>query len=121
MKYLFLVPSIAFALPVLAEPTLPDVSCTFVLECFEGEACTETDYSITMENVDSTTSSWRLVTESETLKGTGIRLKGPSHMIFTGSTALHVVLIGAGKNARYTVHMQGPMAINYHGKCEALK
>ncbi len=108
------------ASPALATPTLPDVSCTFVQECFEAEACTQADYSLSMENVDGQTSSWRPITESETLLGTGIRLEGPGHMIFTGKTAIHVVIVGAEKEARYTVHMQGPMAITYQGKCEAL-
>lgn len=85
--------------------------CTFTVECFEGETCAETTF--TLEIVDGT-----LITDAETIPVTS----GGSDTIgvFVGYTpsAFHVLTREAGADARYSTHIfDGPLMVNYLGTC----
>ena len=106
----------AWSLPLHAM----SVSCAFNMECIEGETCNETVFSVSVpENTDQP-DALILQTDAETLRGSGYQLDGLLHLVFTAESALHVISASADQAARYTVHMQGPMAITYQGTCEVL-
>lgn len=96
------------------------VSCAFTTECIEGEACNETDFSVSVTDDTDQPDELMLQTDAETLRGSGYQLDGLLHLVFTAESALHVISASADQSARYTVHMQGPMAITYQGTCEVL-
>ena len=95
-------------------------SCRFTLECIEGEPCAETDYAVQILADPARENGLILSTSSEELNGTGIRKNGPGHVIFPGDTAMHLITSAANGDARYTIHMQGPMVISYQGTCEVI-
>lgn len=87
-------------------------TCTFTTECFEAEACQETNFEITIEG-DT------LVTIAETIPVTsgGSDTKG----VFVGytSSAFHVLTREKSGPARYSTHIfDGMMMVNYMGTCE---
>ncbi|MEM7470233.1 MAG: hypothetical protein AAF340_02705 [Pseudomonadota bacterium] len=106
-KYLFLA-TVLGASPALAE------TCTFTMECYEGEVCAETNYTleIDFENAE-------IVTTSETIP---VNIGGsPTLNVFAGFTqsAFHTLTRAKGGDARYATHLfQGPIMVNYMGTCE---
>lgn len=86
--------------------------CTFTSECFEGEACAETSFTMTIED-------GKLITDAETIPVTS----GGSDTVnvFVGYTAsaFHVLTREKGNQARYSTHIfDGPLMVNYLGTCE---
>ncbi|WP_458876931.1 hypothetical protein [Arenibacterium sp. CAU 1754] len=60
----------------------------------------------------------QLVTPSETLDATLGGSQDLGLLMAMGETALHVISTSASGDARYSVHMAGPMLVTYHGTCE---
>lgn len=113
MRALFTTGLIAFALPIAA--MAKDV-CTFTSECMEGEACAETSYAAEVAPAQDGTFSF--TTDAETLTGQMVAAGDTAHFLFEGSSAAHFVTRYTDGAARYTVHMDGPFTITYHGMCE---
>lgn len=94
--------------------------CRFDRECVEGETCSETSFGARIAPDPETPQGLVLYTEVETLRGTGVHLDGPTHMTFIGDTALHLISVSDDAAARYTVHLEGPLAVIYIGTCEVV-
>ena len=105
---------VVFAAPVLAG------TCQFELECFEDEACAETDLRFEVKQNPEKPAQMQMITDAETLQGVGFRRDGPRHVVFFGDTAAHLLTIYANKSARYSAHLDGVLGITYHGTCEGI-
>ncbi len=95
------------------------MECTFTTECFDGEACAETDLEMTVAHNDHGLPT--LETISETLHVTAIAGDGKTHstLTATGEGAIHMLTRSTGGDARYTVHLtEGPIVISYLGTCK---
>ncbi|MGR3490458.1 MAG: hypothetical protein ACU0DW_00255 [Shimia sp.] len=92
----------------VAEP----FTCTFTQECFEGESCAETAFTLTANGSSITT-------DAETLNGIATRAEG--QRIISAISGGQAVLLSIGADAaRYTVHFNADgFAIHYVGMCEA--
>lgn len=102
-----------------AGPVLAGV-CRFDLECFEDEPCAGTSLSFEVTQNPEKPAQMQMVTDAETLQGVGFRREGPRHVVFFGDTAAHLLTIYANGTARYSAHMEGVLAITYHGTCEGI-
>ncbi|MEP5761128.1 MAG: hypothetical protein ABJ327_17795 [Litoreibacter sp.] len=98
-------------LALCASPALAEM-CSFTLECFEGEACSETAFDIEIEGQT-------LVTDAETIP---VEISGSETLgVFTGNTgsAIHVLTRERHGDARYSTHIfDGPLMVNYLGSCQ---
>ena len=105
-KYLLL------GLCLLASPALSE-TCTFTTECYEGEACSETDYDVEIDFANA-----QLITPAETIS---VNIGGsPTLNVFAGFTqsAFHTLTRARAGDARYAVHLfDGPQMVNYMGTC----
>ena len=115
--------TLIFALAVLGAPAWAagDVfaQCRFAQECLEGETCNATDFELTVRHDDL--AGFALESLAETVAGLVFDNGQPdstSTLVASGETAYHLLTIERDGAARYTVHMQGPMAITYLGSCE---
>ncbi|MGR3467417.1 MAG: hypothetical protein ACU0CI_06010 [Shimia sp.] len=100
--------ALAFGSGLAAEP----FNCTFTQECFEGEACVETAFTLA---TDGST----IITDAETLRGVAMTADGQRivSVVAGGQTALLSIAADA---ARYSVHFNADgFAIHYIGTCEA--
>lgn len=117
MKYLFAVLLMFPSLALATDDTY--AQCQFNTECLEGEACAATDYQMAIVHDDSF--GFIMQTVAENIKGVVFDNGAPnasSTLMGQSETAAHLLTIQPDGAARYTVHMQGPMLINYLGKCE---
>ncbi|PHQ99380.1 MAG: hypothetical protein COB39_04005 [Marinosulfonomonas sp.] len=119
MKYLIsillLIPSLAFAGSDIF------ANCAFTQECLEGEACEETSFEMVIEHADDI--PFVMQTMAENIEGYVFDNGAPdatSTLMGQTKTATHLLSLQAGGAARYTVHMQGPMAITYQGTREVM-
>ena len=94
-------------------------SCTFTRECLEEETCTDTDFQMEIRHDD--TLGFLMETIAEEIDGLVFDNRAneaTSTLIGQTDTAYHMLTIRKDGEARYSVHMEGPMAITYIGKCE---
>ena len=94
--------------------------CNFTLECFEGEACQETEFGLQFRAGTGGPHEMEIVTDAETI---GVNVGGNgqiAHIAGMNDSGFHVLTVQAGSGlARYSVHLNdGPLAISYHGQCE---
>ncbi|MCY4179342.1 MAG: hypothetical protein OXC60_16605 [Litoreibacter sp.] len=105
-QYLF------FGMCLIASPALAE-TCTFTLECYEGEACADTSYEIEID-LDNA----QLITPSGNI---AVNIGGsPTLNVFAGFTqsAFHTMTRAKEGEARYSVHLfDGPQMVNYMGSC----
>jgi hypothetical protein len=92
--------------------------CVFVAECFETDACAETTFSASIIEGPSGPDHVQFVTEAETLDAVWAGGKSLGHLIATSESAAHFLSFSKNGDVRYTTHLQGPLAITYHGTCE---
>lgn len=92
--------------------------CVFTTECFEGEACDDTNFALMIKSDPEKPQGLVMVTDSETLKGSGLRTGDTARVVFFGETGMHAISVQSDAQARYTAHLQGPMVITYQGTCE---
>jgi hypothetical protein len=94
------------AAPALAE------TCTFTTECFEGEACSDANYTVTIDGA-------QLITDAETIS---VGIGGSNELsVYAGATqnAFHLLTRTKAGDARYATHIfDGPLMVNYIGRCE---
>jgi hypothetical protein len=114
MKYL-----IALLAAVITTPAMANTVCTFTTECLEGEVCNDTSMQVTLAPDAGADGRWTMTSDAETLQGEGFQSEGPSHLVFLSETTGHFLSIDGDFNARYSIHMEGPFSITYHGTCEA--
>lgn len=105
----------ALALPAFAQSRS---DCRFVNECFEGEACDATDFELSVTSDPENPQGLLVITDSETLKGSGLRTGQTARVVFFGDSGMHVISVQSDAQARYTVHLEGPLVITYQGTCE---
>lgn len=113
MKY-----AMALIMCVAFVPSVRAGTCTFVTECFETESCSETEYAVDIAAGPNGPDHVQLVTPSETLDATLAGSMDLGLLMAMGETALHVISTSTSGDARYSVHMAGPMLVTYHGICE---
>ena len=101
---------------ILAGPAAAATTCVFTQECLEGEECAETSYTAEIAAGDGDTLS--LSTDAETLPGRVTASGDTLHYLFEGASAVHFLTDYSDGMARYTIHMDGPFTITYHGTCE---
>ena len=101
---------------VLGAPAFAATQCTFDRECLEDDACGETNYGAEIVAGDANTLS--LITDAETLTGRMIASDDNLHYIFEAPSAAHLLTEYPDGAARYTIHMDGPFTITYHGTCK---
>ncbi len=111
MRAISLLPFLAFAASAQA-----GTLCTFDTECLEGEGCGPTTFIA--ERGVSTGDVVTLTTDAESLQGHMIASDDNQHFVFEAPTAAHLLTEYPGGAARYTVHLDGPFTITYHGICE---
>ena len=95
------------------------MECTFTTECFESETCSESAFTVAIEEKDGAT---LLVSDAETITAS---VGGSDTVrIYVGVTdsAFHIMSRAADGVARYSTHLyDGPMMVNYLGNCEGAK
>jgi hypothetical protein len=96
------------------------LECDFERECFEAEACTDSNFSASFVT-DVQTGHGQLISDSQTIEGdVSVAESGATYFFAPTGSALHLLTIGTDRTARYTVHMtKGPLVATYLGKCEA--
>ncbi len=113
---------LAVCLPVAASAK---TYCVFQTECFEAEACAESTFRLDFEGGGSaggTRLSNGVVAETEfgDLPGYVIRQsEGAATYAFETGSAMYFLSF-EGRDARLSVHMEGPMVVGYLGTCEDL-
>jgi len=108
--------TIVLGLALFAAPVVAETTCTFTTECLEGEACNDTTLSATVSQGEGETLRWE--TDAETLDGFLIAAGSSLHYVFEGTSAAHLMTHYEDGAVRYSVHMDGPFTITYHGTCE---
>lgn len=109
--------------PIQMERSL---TCTFVAECYESEACSETAYSLALNARMGGLTADELVVEaimSDDAGDTSFLGLGDSRGMLLSSVgdadAMRLFTLAADGNSRLTQHFKaGPMAITYLGTCE---
>ncbi|WP_375173046.1 hypothetical protein [Pseudooceanicola sp.] len=108
----YLVAVVLSALPGLAQAS--DYSCNFKTECYESEACAESNFTVAVRGGED-----KFVTDFGTFP---ILAKRDTESILTVfvRTDGAVYLLSAGpRAARLTVHItDGPQSLTYLGLCE---
>ncbi|WP_371171130.1 hypothetical protein [Aliiroseovarius sp. 2305UL8-7] len=110
MKHLLTATAISVlpALPAMAQ------TCTFTTECYETEACQDTQFSLTARLDDA-----KLVTDFGDLVVVGVKSDAPLTAIFASGEGSEYLLSRNGDTARFTAHSnEGPASITYLGTCE---
>ncbi len=100
----------------VAGPSVAATTCLFTQECLEGEACAETSYRVELVAGDGQVI--QLISDAETLEGRMIASDDNLHYVFEAPTAAHLLSEAPSGAARYTIHLDGPFTITYHGTCE---
>jgi hypothetical protein len=114
-----LVAVLAFgASPLMAHEQ--EMSCNFVSECYESEACSSTEYEVSFSRHDKTDPFWKMSDVNAQLTANLARA-GSSTTTFLmaeGTGATHIMMIGQDGSVRYVnmIH-EGPQTITYHGTC----
>lgn len=100
---------IVLALPSMAFAA--ETTCTFTMECFETEACAETQFSVTLSE-DQTT----MVTDFGDLAV--VYAEGPVLLAQDANASYLLTTLPDG--ARLSTQMaDAPMVVTYLGQCEA--
>lgn len=94
--------------------------CSFVIECYEGEACQETQFDLTFRAGTGGPNEMELVTDAETI---GVAVGGNgnyAHLAGMTETGFYVLTLASGDGtARFTTHLaEGPQSVTYMGTCE---
>ncbi|MBV2360962.1 hypothetical protein KUH32_14440 [Thalassococcus sp. CAU 1522] len=99
--------------------------CTFTLECFDSEPCSETAFTPRVEGKaggmtpDTLVVGASLISDAGTVELLGAREGNLTSLFGGGLDARHLLTIGLEGSARYSVHYaDGPMVISYLGVCE---
>lgn len=99
------------------------LTCTFVTECINGEECSETAYSVTLDGVpgaagDIMGAAVTMTSDAETVAMTGMQT-GDALILVAGDPSMHRMLTNTPDGALLTTHIASvPMAITYAGTCE---
>gem|GEM_PF-2609859 len=104
-------PNVVFAGPVM---------CIFSKECFEDEACVATELRLSFGTTQDNPDGLNLISDSETLPVEIISVVEGERvqMLANSESAVHLFSWNFHDSyARYTVHMQGPLAVTYLGGC----
>lgn len=115
----------AFAALLCAAPALAKTYCVFETECFEAEVCTPSTLRFDFDKGGGAgaariSSVVQATTEFGDLGGFFIKQDGDTDTIaFEGAGAFYFLTV-TGRDARLSVHMEGPMVVTYLGTCEAL-
>lgn len=118
---------LVFALAMCAAPAAVAAKtyCIFETECFEAEACSESTFRFDFEKgggagAARVSSGVQATTEFGDLGGFIIKQEGDVDTIaFEGPGAFYFLTV-AGRAARLSVHMEGPLVVTYLGACEEL-
>jgi hypothetical protein len=110
MRSLLLLTLCLAPVPALAA----DYSCKFNTECYESEACAESNFSVEVRGNEE-----KIATDFGTFPILAIRDEGDRLTVFVTSDGAVYLLSASDTAARFTAHItDGPQAINYLGSCE---
>ncbi len=115
--------------PALAHEDLADhiaggaLRCTFVIECYETEACAEADWQADILMAGRGMSGARLVMPDQTVRaGATRREDGSATVAGEGDGGIYLLTLAQNGSARMALHLtEGPQMVNYMGFCEALE
>ena len=94
--------------------TAKSFSCSFDLECYETEACTEASLAF-----DVDTEGQEIRTDTGDFNVVAIRELRDVINIFANESGATYLLTVTEDGARFTAQIEdGPQAISYHGRCE---
>ncbi|MFQ6548357.1 hypothetical protein AADZ90_010385 [Aestuariibius sp. 2305UL40-4] len=118
-----------FAAPALAHENLADhiaggaLRCTFVMECYETEACAEADWQAYVLMSGRGMNTARLVMPDQTVRaGATRRDDGSATVAGEGDGGIYLLTLAENGAARLALHLtEGPQMVNYMGFCEALE
>ena len=96
------------------------LTCTFTTECYESEACSETNFELTVSPNDEYSEA-QISSLSGDFNAKAWNFQAMS--TFTGFTSgtLHMISVFKARQARYSVHSGSGddlLMINYTGTCE---
>ena len=95
------------------------MECTFTTECFESETCSESAFTVAIEEKDGAT---LLVSDAETIPASVGGSETVRVYVGVTDSAFHLMSRGADGVARYSTHLyDGPLMVNYLGNCEGAK
>lgn len=107
-----LLASLLLALPSIAYSA--DYSCNFNTECYESEACAESDFSVEVRNGED-----KFVTDFGTFPILAKRESDTILTVFVHTDGAVYLLSAGPRTARLTVHItDGPQSLTYLGLCE---
>ena len=120
---------VTLASPSLAHEDLADhiaggaLRCTFVMECYETEACADTDWRADVLMSGRGMNTARIVMPDQTLRaGATRREDGSATVAGEGDGGIYLLTLAQNGSARMALHLtEGPQMVNYMGFCEALE
>ena len=119
-KYIGLIGLLAAALPNMAMAGQDILAqCVFTQECTPGEGCADTTFEV--EVLSGTGMDFTIQSMAGDLPGTlasAPRPDAPLFLFATSETAAHLLSIQSDGAARYTLHLQGPLVLDYQGVCK---
>ena len=107
LGFLFLLPNLALAVGT-------DYSCDFNVECYESEACAESDFTVEIRQGED-----KMVTDFGTFPILAKRESDTILTVFVHTDGAVYLLSNGVRGARLTVHItDGPQTLTYLGICE---
>lgn len=101
-------------LPSLAAAT--DYSCGFNKECYEDEACAESDFTVEVRNGEN-----KFVTDFGTFPILAKREDASILTVFVHTDGAVYLMSSGARGARLSVHItDGPQSLTYLGQCEKI-
>lgn len=102
---------------IMAGPASADVmNCKFTTECFEAEACQETDYDVA---IAGELSDARFESASASMIAFVEKSEAATTITARDDTGMHLLITTPDGSARYTNLMPDvPMVISYLGSCK---
>lgn len=96
----------AGVLSVVASGAAADMACSFGTECFDGEACGESGFSLS------------IVGDAMETEFGSYPVQDLGGALYAAGDGAHYLLTTGDSGARLSVHMDGPMVVSYLGTCE---
>jgi len=107
-----LLPILALCLPTAAIAS--DYSCNFKTECYESDACAESDFTVDIRSGED-----KFVTDFGTFPILAKRDTDAILTVFVHTDGAVYLLSAGPRAARLTVHINdGPQSLTYLGLCE---
>ena len=106
--------SLALVITLPSAVAASDYSCNFNTECYESEACAESDFTVEVRNGEN-----KFVTDFGTFPILAKRETDEILTVFVHTDGAVYLLSSNARQSRLTVHItDGPQSLTYLGQCE---